>query len=85
MSSSERILESERLKPSPLNQLTPILTSGRMFSAMKLFVAKETTQKFAVLSYGSYVANELDDEKVPGVYGGKGASLHEAGESLKLT
>jgi phosphatidylinositol transfer protein SFH5 len=55
-----------------------------MFSAMKLFVAKETMAKFAVSSYGSYVTNELNNKRVPKEYGGDEPPLTEAGESLKL-
>ena len=56
---------------------------GWLFSAMKLFVAKETVKKFTVLSYGEQLANELGPE-VPVVYGGKGESLETVGETLKL-
>jgi hypothetical protein len=56
-----------------------------MFGAMKLFVSKETTQKFAVLSYGSYVAEELGDKSVPTEYGGTEGTLSDVGQGLKLT
>lgn len=56
---------------------------GWLFSAMKLFVAKETVKKFTVLSYGEQLANELGPE-VPVVYGGKGDNLETVGETLKL-
>ena len=56
---------------------------GWLFSAMKLFVAKETVKKFTVLSYGEQLANELGP-KVPVVYGGEGESLETVGETLKL-
>jgi hypothetical protein len=55
-----------------------------MFGAMKLFVSKETTQKFAVLSYGSYVAVELSDKTVPKEYGGDGGTLSDIGQGLKV-
>ena len=55
-----------------------------MFAAMKLFVSKETTQKFAVLSYGSYVAVELSDKTVPKEYGGEGGTLSDIGQGLKV-
>jgi hypothetical protein len=56
---------------------------GWLYSAMKLFVAKETVKKFTVLSYGEQLANELGPE-VPVVYGGKGDNLETVGETLKL-
>lgn len=45
---------------------------GWMFSAMRLFLSKETMSKFTVLSYESYVAGELGHEDLlPENYGGK--------------
>jgi phosphatidylinositol transfer protein SFH5 len=55
-----------------------------MFGAMKLFVSKETTNKFAVLSYGEYVATEIGSKKVPKEYGGEGGSLSDIGQTLTL-
>jgi hypothetical protein len=53
-----------------------------MFGAMKLIVSKETTHKFAVLSYGTHVAQELGDKTVPKEYGGEGGTLSDVGEQL---
>ncbi|KAK9367069.1 CRAL-TRIO domain-containing protein [Lipomyces kononenkoae] len=47
-----------------------------MFTAMKLFVSRETMEKFVVLSHGTYLA-EYAGAWVPEVYGGKGPSLAE--------
>jgi hypothetical protein len=55
---------------------------GWMFSAMRMFLAKETVKKFTVLSYGNQLAAELGPS-VPEVYGGKGASLETMGATLK--
>jgi hypothetical protein len=54
-----------------------------MFSAMRMFVSKETVGKFSVLSYGSEVAGELGPG-VPEEYGGKEKTLASIGHSVKL-
>ncbi|KAF2262614.1 phosphatidylinositol transfer protein SFH5 [Lojkania enalia] len=54
---------------------------GWLFSAMKLFVAKETIKKFTVLSYGNQLAAELGPA-VPNEYGGTLGELKEVGETL---
>ncbi|KAF2843457.1 phosphatidylinositol transfer protein SFH5, partial [Patellaria atrata CBS 101060] len=59
------------------------LLMGWMFTAMKLFLAKETVRKFTVLSYGNQLVNELG-KSVPASYGGTGSELDMAGETLKL-
>lgn len=60
---------------------------GWLFAAMRLFVAKETSQKLTALTYGEQLVGELGDN-VPGTYGGKGKNLGEggegAGETVKL-
>ncbi|KAF1947924.1 CRAL/TRIO domain-containing protein, partial [Clathrospora elynae] len=59
------------------------LVMGWLFSAMKLVVAKETTRKFTVLSYGKELAGELG-RGVPKSYGGDGGELGEVGKGMKL-
>ncbi|KAF2086648.1 CRAL/TRIO domain-containing protein [Saccharata proteae CBS 121410] len=56
---------------------------GWMFSAMKLFLSKDTVQKFTVLSSGDNLVEDLG-EGVPVVYGGKARSLEEIGTETKL-
>jgi phosphatidylinositol transfer protein SFH5 len=56
---------------------------GFVFQAFKLILPKETIRKFTVLSYGNRLASELGSG-VPGVYGGKGESLEQMGETVKL-
>lgn len=56
---------------------------GWMFSAMRMFLAKETVKKFTVLTYGNQLAAELGSS-VPEVYGGRGASLEVMGETMKM-
>lgn len=61
----------------------PVLM-GWLFSAMKLLVAKETTRKFTVLSYGEQLAGELG-KGIPKVYGGeKEGGLENCGEGMRL-
>ncbi|KAF2645075.1 CRAL/TRIO domain-containing protein [Massarina eburnea CBS 473.64] len=54
-----------------------------LYSATKLFVAKETAKKFMVLSNGSQVAAQLG-KGVPKEYGGDKGELAEIGEGMKL-
>jgi len=56
---------------------------GWVFQAFKLILPKETIRKFTVLSYGNQLASELGPG-VPQVYGGKGESLEQIGETVKL-
>jgi hypothetical protein len=56
---------------------------GWMYQAMKLVVAKETAQKFTVLSYGNQLVGELGKE-VPKEYGGTNEALSAVGEGMKL-
>jgi hypothetical protein len=56
---------------------------GWLFNAMKLVVAKETSKKFVVLSYGNQLAAELG-KGVPKSYGGERAELAESAESMKM-
>ncbi|KAG9192077.1 hypothetical protein G6011_10811 [Alternaria panax] len=56
---------------------------GWLFNAMKLVVAKETSKKFVVLSYGTQLAAELG-KGVPKSYGGERAELAECAESMKM-
>lgn len=57
---------------------------GWVFSAMKLLVAKETTRKFTVVSYGEHLVGELG-KAIPKAYGGeKEGELDSCGETMKL-
>ncbi|KAK9466023.1 CRAL-TRIO domain-containing protein [Lipomyces arxii] len=56
------------------------LIMGWMFTAMKLFVSRETMQKFVVLSYATYLA-EYTGSNVPEVYGGKDFKMPELVEA----
>lgn len=61
---------------------------GWVFSAMKLFLSKETVRKFHPLAWGSSLAGDMGGavgEKLPKVYGGKGAELVEVGDAAKLS
>ena len=60
---------------------------GWMFSAMRLFLSKETVQKFTILGYGQYLAAELGHaDRLPKEYGGTGhASLREMAELWSVT
>lgn len=60
----------------------PILM-GWFYTAVKLFVAKETIKKFTVLSYGNQLATELG-QGIPTVYGGTAGELKEVGEGVKV-
>jgi len=57
---------------------------GWVFQAFKLILSKETIRKFTVLSYGNRLASELGPG-VPEVYGGKGKSLEQMGDTVKLS
>lgn len=59
------------------------LVMGWFYSAVKLFIAKETVKKFNVLSYGNQLAAELG-QGVPKVYGGSAGELNEVGEGVKV-
>ncbi|KAK9477662.1 CRAL-TRIO domain-containing protein [Lipomyces japonicus] len=50
------------------------LVMGWVFTAMKLFVSRETISKFVVLSYATYLVDYVGDW-IPETYGGKGESL----------
>lgn len=60
---------------------------GWMFSAMRLFLSKETVQKFTILGYGQYLAGELGHaDRLPKEYGGAGnASLRGMAEPWNVT
>lgn len=60
---------------------------GWMFSAMRLFLSKETVRKFTILSYGQYLAGELGHaDRLPKEYGGAGnASLRGMAEPWNVT
>jgi hypothetical protein len=53
---------------------------GWMFTAMKLFLSRNTTRKFHPITNGANLAREFSPsvaEKIPKVYGGKGPELKE--------
>jgi hypothetical protein len=54
-----------------------------MYTAAKLIVAKETAKKFAVLSYGNQLAEELG-KNIPAVYGGTRDGLESIAEGMTL-
>lgn len=56
---------------------------GWLFTATKLFIAKETVKKFTVLSYGDQLALELG-QSIPKEYGGTQAALGDVGEGMNL-
>ncbi|KAF1837325.1 hypothetical protein BDW02DRAFT_566172 [Decorospora gaudefroyi] len=56
---------------------------GWVFQAVKMVVAKETTKKFTVLSYGNQLAGELGPG-VPRTYGGEKAELDDVAEGMTL-
>lgn len=56
---------------------------GWLFAAMKMFVAKETTRKLVMLTYGNKLVDELG-MGVPKAYGGKGEELSSVGETVRL-
>lgn len=61
---------------------------GWMFSAMKLFLSRNTTRKFHPISNGANLAREFPAsiaDQIPTVYGGKGAALKDGARSVPLT
>ncbi|KAH8732284.1 phosphatidylinositol transfer protein SFH5 [Phaeosphaeriaceae sp. PMI808] len=54
---------------------------GWVYTAAKLIVSKETAKKFAVLSYGNQLVNELGSN-IPTVYGGTTADLQTVAEGM---
>lgn len=56
---------------------------GWVFQAVKLVVAKETSKKFTVLSYGTQLAAELGPG-VPKTYGGQREELAEVADGMTL-
>ncbi|CAG8932055.1 unnamed protein product [Penicillium salamii] len=61
---------------------------GWMFSAMKLFLSRNTTRKFHPISNGANLAREFPAsliEQLPKVYGGKGPELKENARIVPLT
>ncbi|KAL0478608.1 phosphatidylinositol transfer protein [Acrasis kona] len=50
------------------------IVMGWMFTALSVFLSKETVQKFTILSYGEYLAGYIG-QSVPVEYGGKGEKL----------
>ncbi|KIW03320.1 uncharacterized protein PV09_05531 [Verruconis gallopava] len=59
----------------------PLIMSW-MFTAMRVFISKETQKKFTVMSYATSLAGELG-ESVPQAYGGKGEPLDKIGQTVK--
>lgn len=60
---------------------------GWMFTAMKLFLSKNTTRKFHPISNGANLAREFNaavKEKLPKAYGGNGPALQESARTVKL-
>lgn len=59
---------------------------GWMYAAMKLFLAPATLRKFHPMSSGTTLATELTSivDTLPKEYGGKGESVKEVGETVKL-
>lgn len=61
---------------------------GWMFTAMKLFLSRNTTRKFHPISNGANLAREFSPsliEQLPKVYGGKGPELKENARIVPLT
>ncbi|KAJ5322615.1 hypothetical protein N7452_010904 [Penicillium brevicompactum] len=61
---------------------------GWMFSAMKLFLSRNTTRKFHPISNGANLAREFSPsilEQLPKVYGGKGPELKDNARIVPLT
>lgn len=61
---------------------------GWMFSAMKLFLSRDTTRKFHPISNGANLAREFSPsilEQLPKVYGGKGPELKDNARIVPLT
>jgi hypothetical protein len=59
----------------------PLIMSW-MFTAMRVFISKETQKKFTVMSYATSLASELGPA-VPEAYGGKGEPLDKIGQTVK--
>lgn len=59
------------------------IVMGWFYSAMTMVLSKETVKKFKVITYGKEVRTVLGPG-VPAVYGGKGDSLDEMAETLKM-
>jgi hypothetical protein len=53
-----------------------------MFTAMKVFISKETQKKFTVMSYATSLVGDLGPG-VPEAYGGKGEPLEKIGDTVK--
>ena len=59
----------------------PLIMSW-MFTAMRVFISKETQKKFTVMSYATALGAELGPG-VPEAYGGKAEPLEKIGETVK--
>lgn len=60
---------------------------GWMFSAMKLFLSRNTTRKFHPISNGANLAREFPAaiaDKIPKTYGGKGPELKDEARTVQL-
>ena len=60
---------------------------GWMFSAMKLFLSRNTTRKFHPISNGANLAREFPPaiaDKIPKTYGGKGPELKDEARTVQL-
>ncbi|KAJ5495238.1 Phosphatidylinositol transfer protein sfh5 [Penicillium diatomitis] len=60
---------------------------GWMFSAMKLFLSRNTTRKFHPIANGANLAREFPSaigDQIPKTYGGKGAELREGARTVQL-
>ncbi|CEJ60362.1 hypothetical protein PMG11_08939 [Penicillium brasilianum] len=60
---------------------------GWMFSAMKLFLSRNTTRKFHPISNGANLAREFPAtiaDMIPKTYGGKGAELKDEARTVQL-
>lgn len=59
---------------------------GWMFTAMKMFLSKNTTRKFHPITYGVNLAREFPNlvDQFPKTYGGKGPELPESARSVML-
>ncbi|KAF3395947.1 Phosphatidylinositol transfer protein sfh5 [Penicillium rolfsii] len=60
---------------------------GWMFSAMKLFLSRNTTRKFHPISNGANLAREFPTsvaDKIPTTYGGKGPELKDEARTVQL-
>lgn len=60
---------------------------GWMFSAMKLFLSRNTTRKFHPISNGANLSREFPAaiaEKIPKTYGGKGPELKDEARTVQL-